>query len=180
MRWQDNDDKRNMFFDVLTRSDYMFLPSQRAIWAASRLPNTYPMTIEYYKALFDGRLGFELVQQFQNPITLGPLEISDIGGTVAWGQKPALSPAKDFPFNFNMFAAEEAFSVYDHAPVWIFKKRADFSQAKMEAVLNAIDLTAVVNQGPVDATKTPTLLRLTPDRLAQQLAGGTWSQMFDF
>jgi YYY domain-containing protein len=180
VRWEDNEDKRNMFFDVLSRSDYLFLPSQRAIWAASRLPSTYPMTIAYYKALFNGSLGFDLVQEFQTPITLGPLEISDIGGTVAWGQKPALSPAKDFPFNFNSFAAEEAFSVYDHAPVWIFKKRADFSQAQMEAVLNAIDLTAVVNQGPVDATKTPTLLRLTPERLAEQTAGGTWSQIFNF
>ncbi len=180
VRWQDNEDKRKMFFDVLSRSDYLFLPSQRAIWSASRLPSTYPMTIDYYRALFDGRLGFQLVEQFQNPIVLGPLQVSDIGGTLAWGQKPALSPAKDFPFNNSILAAEEAFSVYDHAPVWIFKKRADFSQAQMEAVLNAIDLSTVVNQGPIDATRTPTLLRLTPDRLAEQRAGGTWSQMFDF
>ena len=93
VRWQDNEDKRNMFVDVLSRADYVILPSQRAIWAASRLPNTYPMTIAYYKALFDGRLGFDLVQEFQNPIVIGPLEVSDIGGTAAWGQsRPCRQP----------------------------------------------------------------------------------------
>ncbi len=180
VRWLDNEDKRKMFFDVLSRSDYVFLPSQRGLWSVSRLPNMYPMTIEYYRALFDGRLGFDLVKQFQSPIILGPLQISDVGGTMAWGQRPAVSPPQYYPFNNNLLAAEEAFSVYDHAPVWIFKKRANFSLAQVQSVLNAIDLSTVVSQRPIDASKTPTLLQLTPDKLAIQRAGGTWSQMFDF
>jgi YYY domain-containing protein len=180
VRWSDTADKLNMIYETLSRVDYVILPSQRAIWSVSRLPNMYPMTNAYYRALFAGRLGFELVAQFQSPITIGPLQVSDVGGTLAWGHRPALSRPQDFPFNNNILAAEEAFSVYDHAPVWVFKKRPDFNMDQVRSVLGAVDLTTVINQLPIDATKTPTLLRLTSERLAEQLAGGTWSQMFDF
>ena len=179
-RWQDDANKKQMFLDNLAQVDYLILPSQRAIWSSGRLPNNYPMTMEYYRALFDGRLGFELIKTFQNPITLGPLQISDIAATWAWGQSPAL-PARgaDFPFNNSPFAAEEAFSVYDHAPVWIFKKTDAFTIEQARAVLNAVDLSTVVNQGPRDATAAPTLLMLPADRLADQQAGGTWRDIFD-
>lgn len=178
-RWGDDENKRQMFIGNLAEVDYIFLPSQRAIWSASRLPNTYPMTMEYYRALFDGRLGFDLVAQFQSPITIGPLQISDVAGSLAWGRQPNLPLSKTEPWNDNIFSAEEAFSVYDHAPVWVFKKRPDFSLEKASAILYAVDLTKVVNQGPREATVAPTLLLLPPDRLAEQRAGGTWSQMFN-
>ncbi|MCC6191961.1 MAG: glycosyltransferase family 39 protein [Anaerolineales bacterium] len=180
VRGVDDENKRQMFISNLAQADLVILPSQRGLWSASRLPNRYPLTLEYYRALFDGRLGFELAAQFQSPIRLGPLQISSEAGTWAWGHAPPNPPPAWYPFNDNPLAAEEAFSVYDHAPVWIFKKRADFSLARVEAVLNAVDLSTVVNQGPREATRTPTLFRLPPDRLAELRAGGTWSAMFDF
>jgi hypothetical protein len=147
VRWPDDTNKRKMFVDNLAQVDYIILPSQRAIWSACRIPLTYPMTMEYYRALFDGRLGFDLVAQFQDPFVLGPLEISDVGGTIAWNQAPKLPL-----FNYSQIAAEEAFSVYDHPPVWIFKKRADFNMDNARKILEAIDLSKVVIQGPLDAT----------------------------
>lgn len=179
VRWPDDENKRQMFLGNLAQVDYIILPSQRALWAHSRIPLTYPMTMEYYKALFDGRLGFELVQEFQSPITIGPLQISDVAGTWAWGQRPDLTPEKDNPFNFNPLAAEEAFSVYDHAPVWVFKKRADFDLAQVTLFLYSFDLSKVVVQGPRDATQSPSLMMLPTDLLNIQRAGGTWSEMFD-
>ena len=71
-----------------------------------------------------------------------------MGGTLAWNKKPALPL-----FNNNLLAAEEAFSIYDHPPVWIFKKRADFSLANAAKILNSIDLSKVVVQSPHDAEK---------------------------
>jgi hypothetical protein len=100
--------------------------------------------------LFDGRLGFDLVAQFQAPIEIGPLQISDVGGTWAWGEAPALPV-----FNFNFFAAEEAFSVYDHPPVWIFRKRADFDLEAARQILEAIDLSQVEIVAPVDMDVAP-------------------------
>jgi hypothetical protein len=92
--------------------------------------------------LFEGRLGFERVALFTSPIRLGPLFISDVAGRVAWGHPPELPV-----YNDSLLAAEEAFSVYDHAPVWIFRKRADFSLAQVRAVLGSVDLTTVVPAG---------------------------------
>lgn len=147
VRWYDDEQKRQMFLDNLAQVDYIIMPSQRAVWSVARLPLTYPMTMDYYRALFDGRLGFDLVAQFSAPLRLGPLTISDTGGTAAWGRMP------DLPlFNDNSLAAEEAFSVYDHPPVWIFEKRPDFNLAAARQVLEAVDLSQVVVQSPKDAT----------------------------
>ncbi len=179
MHWPDAPNKRDMIVDNLSQVDFIILPSQRRLWSSTRIPATYPMTMEYYKALFDGRLGYELVGEFQNPIVIGPLQVSDAAGTVAWGKAPDLTPNAGDPFNSNIFAAEEAFTVYDHAPVWIFRKRADFDLAKATAILDRIDLNTVVVQGPLDASRAGTLLKLPADLLAIQRAGGTWSTMFD-
>jgi hypothetical protein len=148
VRWFDDEHKKEMFLDNLPIVDYIFLPSQRAIWSTSRIPKTYPMTIEYYRALFDGRLGFDLVAMFTSPIQIGPLEISDVGGTVAWGHQPTIPV-----FDGSFFGAEEAFSVYDHPPVWIFKKRADFDINNVRAVLDSVDLSRVVIQNAREASR---------------------------
>ena len=179
MHWPDASNKRDMIVENLKSNDIILVQSQRRLWASSRIPATYPMTMEYYKALFDGRLGFEMVGEFQTPFSIGPLQVSDAAGTVAWGQTPDLTPDAHDPFNNNIFSAEEAFTVYDHAPVWIFRKRADFDLNKAAAILDSIDLTTVVVQGPLEASRASTLLKLPPDLLAAQRAGGTWSQMFD-
>ncbi len=147
VRWADDENKRKMFLDVLNQTDYIILPSQRGIWSTCRLPLTYPMTIAYYRALFAGQLGFEPVGKFDAPMQIGPLNVSDVGGTFALGQ-PAQLPL----FNHNLLAAEEAFSVYDHPPVWIFKKGPNFSLQAAADLLNGIDLGKVIVQSPRYAT----------------------------
>jgi hypothetical protein len=104
----------------------------------------------YYRSLFDGDLGFDLVATFTAPMQLGPLEISDVGGTLAWNQVPSLPL-----FNHSLFAAEEAFSVYDHPPVWVFKKSSRFNIQAVKDILDSVDLNKVVIQGPRDATGAP-------------------------
>ena len=103
------------------------------------------MTMAYYQALFDGSLGFKLAGEYQRPIQIGPLYISDLAGTVTteWPRLPVV--------NLSNWAAEEAFSIYDHPPVWIFEKTEDFSEENLRAFLESFDLTKVVIQGPKDA-----------------------------
>ncbi len=145
VRSYDTADKIEMFMDVLTRADYLILPSQRGIWSVCRIPRTYPMTIAYYQALFDGSLGFKLADAYQRPIKIGPFYISDLAGTITT-EYPELPVV-----NLSSIAAEEAFSVYDHAPVWIFEKTEDFSMEKLREFFESFDLTQVVIQGPADA-----------------------------
>ena len=147
VRRYDDVPKREMLLDRIAQADFIILPSQRALWSHCRIPLTYPMTMEYYRALFDGRLGFDLVGEFQSLFRLGGLAISDLGGSAAWKQDP------DLPlFNHNLLAAEEAFSVYDHPPVWIFKKNADFDLQNAAHILESVDLSQVVVQSPFDST----------------------------
>lgn len=145
VRWYDVQDKVDMFMRVLPQADYLILPSQRGIWSVCRIPKTYPMTMAYYQALFDGTLGFRLVGEFQRPIRIGPLYISDLAGTVSTDM-PELPVV-----NLSSWAAEEAFSIYDHPPVWIFEKTEDFSEENLRSFLESFDLSKVVIQGPKDA-----------------------------
>ncbi len=145
VRWYDIEDKVEMFMNVLTRADYLILPSQRGIWSVCRIPRTYPMTMAYYQALFDGSLGFKLVGEFQRPIKIGPFYVSDLAGTIT-------TDIPELPVvNLSNLAAEEAFSIYDHPPVWIFEKTDDFSEEKLREFLESFDLTEVVIQGPKEA-----------------------------
>jgi hypothetical protein len=146
IRWQDDEHKREEMLSTLADADYLILPSQRAIWSTCRIPKTYPMTMNYYRALFDGRLGFDLLSEFGAPLKVGPLWISDVGGTAAWNQTPVLPL-----FNSSWLAAEEAFSIYDHPPVWIFKKRADFTIEQAQKILDSADLSLVVVQSALNA-----------------------------
>jgi hypothetical protein len=147
VRFTDTADKRRGILEDLSQADVVILPSQRSIWASSRIPLTYPMSMEYYRALFGGQLGFQPIAHFEAPFNLGPLYVSDLAGRAAWGH-PAALPL----FNYSQLAAEETFSVYDHPPVWIFAKTPSYTDAQAAKILDSIDLTKVIVQSPKDAT----------------------------
>ena len=117
MYWADDALKLRRFETNLDLADYIFITSSRQWGTTTRVPERYLLTSFYYRNLlgcpggndiewcynvaepgmFEGQLGFELVQTFQSNPTLGPIEV-------------------------NTQFAEEAFTVYDHPKVFIFKK----------------------------------------------------------
>jgi YYY domain-containing protein len=136
---------------MLTEADYINLTSNRLYGSIPRMPQRYPMTTEYYRRLFAGDLGFDLVKTVASYPTLGPLTISDD-------------------------RAEEAFTVYDHPKVLIFKKRPDFSPDRVRQILSAVPLDDVRQVPPVKAGQTQLL---EPDWLREaNTAGGTWADLF--
>jgi YYY domain-containing protein len=178
MYWDDNEDKRQRFINNLDQADYLFISSGRQWGTTTRVPERYPLTTTYYRNLigcpddrdvvwcyrvaepgmFAGRLGFELIETFTSDPQIGP-------------------------WRFNTQFAEEAFTVYDHPKVMIFKKSADYDSAQVRQVLSNVDLSRVVHLTPKQASSaanpaTNTLL-LPEDRLEGQRAGGTWSELFD-
>src|SRR5207247_2325383 len=57
----DNQDKLDALMTSLDKTDYIIESSNRIYGSIPRLPERYPMTVEYYRMLFSGDLGFELV-----------------------------------------------------------------------------------------------------------------------
>ena len=172
--WPDSELKRQGYYRWLDGSDVIALSSQRSLWHTVRLPTTYPLNIRFYEALFDEALGFELVAHFSADFRFGPLHISDVGGNAAWRQRPNIG----WPPPSDWTAAEEAFSVYDHPPVWIFRKRADYDSVRMREVLSAVDLSQTMFMNPGQATEMPTGLFLSAEQSAEQQRGGTFQELF--
>ncbi len=168
----DEASKRLGFYRWLDQADVIVLSSQRALWSIPRLPLTYPLTIRYYEALFNGELGFELAAQFHADWRLGPLFISDTTGQVGWGQAPAVGWPPP-----GMLAAEETFSVYDHPPVWIFVKSPDYSPDAVFRTLSSVDLTQQMTMNPGQATAAPHGLLLKPETWAVQRANGSFNEV---
>ncbi|MHB8089792.1 MAG: glycosyltransferase family 39 protein, partial [Anaerolineaceae bacterium] len=171
----DTPEKRKKMIDILDKSHYLVIPSNRSYDSMPRLPNRYPMTTRYYQELFDcancigddlenkayglntgfiSPLGFELVAVFVSNPSIGPFQLNDQ-------------------------SADESFTVYDHPKVLIFKKSADFSIEHVEEIFNSIDLDNVLFQSPMSYTKAPTAMQLSQIKLTAQKIGGTWSAMFD-
>lgn len=175
MYWDEDVSKVQRFQNTLDDAEYVFITSSRQWGSLPRIPERFPLVVDYYRALlgcpdgksiewcyinaqvgtFQGQLGFELVQVFENAPRLGTLRINDQ-------------------------SAEEAFTVYDHPKVFIFKKSADYDPAKVAAILAAAPVAQAQHITPKQASGgVPPTLQLPADRLAQQQAGGTWSELFN-
>lgn len=87
----------------LIKINYLILSSNRLYGSIPKVPEMYPQTTEYYKKLFNGSLGFKKVAEFTS--------------------RPCFPPIGKSLFCFNDDNAEEAFTVYDHPKVLIFKKQ---------------------------------------------------------
>ncbi|MFQ6101717.1 MAG: DUF2298 domain-containing protein [Anaerolineae bacterium] len=176
---EDTAEKRQQLLDWLDRADYIALASNRLYASIPRLPARYPLTTEYYRALFAGELGFELMADFTSCPALGPFQFPD-------QENPfPLMEAQEYvyqtePIQVRLPPAEEAFSVYDHPRVLIFRKTAAYSRRRVEEVLGGIDVSRALNGlSPRQATAAPNLLEFDSQTWAEQQAGGTWSEMFD-
>ncbi len=172
--WDDNAEKLNRFISTLNDTDYILIPTNHQYGQITRLPERYPLTTLYYRELigcpddkdiiwcyrvatpgqFKGRLGYDLVEVFTSYPTLGSIVINDQ-------------------------SAEEAFTFYDHPKVMIFKKNKDFNITQVESVLSSVDLTKVIHLLPREFSSYSSLL-LPAGKLAEQRAGGTWSDLFNY
>ncbi|MBI5302947.1 MAG: glycosyltransferase family 39 protein [Chloroflexi bacterium] len=123
--------KRDALVDALASSDYIILASQRLYGTIPRLAARYPMSSRYYRALFDGQLGFEPVMHALNAPTLD--------GVVLWADpfaRVALKPPFTFDsFVFNWGFADESFTVYDQPVPIVFKKTRALSMDQLRVVL---------------------------------------------
>jgi len=174
MYWDDDQEKLDRFIDILARTDYIIFSSNRQWGSTTQIPERYPLTTLFYKELigchtqdiqwcyriaepgtFNGSLGFELIKTFQvNP--------------------------KILSFEFNSQFAEEAFTVYDHPKVFIFRKTGQFEITSVIEKFSKIDLGHVLNLSPKESEKRVGNLMLNEERITHQKQSGTWSELFDY
>lgn len=174
MYWDDNPEKLERFSRILNEAEYIVITSNRQWGTLPRLPERFPMSTTYYRNLlgcpeeksiewcyrvakpgqFNGALGFELVETIQSDPKIGPIAI-------------------------NTQFAEEAFTVYDHPKVLIFKKTEQYDPQKVRQILGAVDFSKIIHLTPKKASAYPGDLMLPANRLQEQQAGGTWSDLFN-
>jgi YYY domain-containing protein len=148
---EDEPAKREKLLAALDQADIIAITSNRLYKSIPRIPERWPLAIEYYRLLFSGELGFERVATFASYPQLGPLVFVD----------------ED---------AEELWTVYDHPTVMLFRKTPQYSSQRARALLEAVPLDHVIKGlKPVHA-HTHGLL-MTPELRAAQTAGGTWSDI---
>jgi YYY domain-containing protein len=173
MYTDDNQEKLLRFLGILDRADYLLISSNRQWGSLPRLPERFPLTTRYYRELlgcppqrsiqwcynvaqpgkFQGSLGYDLVEVFQSDPTIGNFRIND---------QPA----------------EEAFTVYDHPKVMVFKKNGAYDPEKVKEILSSVDFSQVARVTPKRAGSNPANLLLPVERWIEQQSGGTWSQLF--
>lgn len=171
--YDDTQSKKDLLYTTLDQSDAIFISSNRQWGTTVRVPERYPLTTEYYRALigcpadkdllwcyqvaqpgmFNEELGFKLTAVFQNDPAIGGIKINDQ-------------------------SAEEAFTVYDHPKVLIFEKTADYDPAKMRSLLDQVDISLAVHKTPGQASQFSGNLLMSEVETKIQQLGGTWSKLF--
>ncbi|HSM25041.1 MAG TPA: DUF2298 domain-containing protein, partial [Anaerolineaceae bacterium] len=174
MYWEDNPEKLERFLSTLNQSDYIFISSNRQWGTTTRVPERYPLTTQFYQSLlgcpyqedlyqcyseakpgmYQGELGFELIKVFESYPQIGNFTINDQ-------------------------YADEAFTVYDHPKVMIFKKADYYDPLSVSNILGEVDLSKVIHFTPGNFPDYPVDLELPSKRLEIQRNGGTWSELFD-
>ena len=180
----ENDDpaKLQQLAQTLARTDYILFFSNRLYGTIPRLPDRYPMSTEYYKKLFGEQLGFQLVAAFEKYPRLGPIAL--VNDTFAEPGLPTpalLQDDRPAPITINLGRADEAFSVYDHPKVLIFKKVQPVTEAQVRAALQPALVQGRPNRVAPELAggQTYRSLLLSPEQALRDRLGGTYSQLFD-
>lgn len=174
MYWDENQDKLARFIEVIELADYIHISSSRQWSSTTQIPERYPLTSLYYQELigcphdidvqscyeiaepgmFQGQLGFDLIAVFQSEPSIGK-------------------------FVINTQPSEEAFTVYDHPKVFIFKKNMNFDIRKVKSQFEMVDFDKVVQISPAKVSNYPANLLLPVNVWHMQQESGTWSEIFD-
>ncbi|HYK08351.1 MAG TPA: phospholipid carrier-dependent glycosyltransferase [Candidatus Eisenbacteria bacterium] len=100
---QESKEKWQIMQQQLTAGDYLVLSSNRGWGSIMESKNLYPKTSAWYRDLFNGKLSYKKVSVFTSFPSLSYLGI---------------------PITFSDTIAEEAFTVYDHPVVYVFKNES--------------------------------------------------------
>ena len=173
--WADDWFKAEMIAAQLSRADYVYMFSNRGYGSVSRLPERFPVMRDYYEALFDGRLGFELARvETTYPSLLGVTLVDDSIRYLGFEpSSPDVIDGGATGLVINLGPADESFTVYERPKPMLFRKVSEVSQPELMQILTA-DL--ITRQTTPSIPAAPSLL-MSPNLAAAQDEGGTWTDI---
>ncbi len=165
---EDTQAKLSRIAAELAGADYVVFYSNRLYGAIPRLPDRYPLSGEYYRLLFSGKLGYELADVQTSYAGLAGVTFVD--DTLS---RPGLPSPGEMPsaeaegIVLDMGFADESFTVYDHPMTLVFENRGRHTAEAIEQALGR----------PLpNGLRVPGLM-LTAEEAEAQRAGGTWSEI---
>ena len=166
----DTPQKMGELADHLASSNYLIFYSARPYASASRDPERFPYSGNYYRLLFSGELGYSLHREFTNYPSLGGVVFKDDALAYSGLQSPDSEVvSKDANFTLNLGYADDNVSGYDHPRVLVFRNDGRLSEPSLRRLL----APAV----PPRSEKEKSALMLDPEVLEKQRAGGTFSDI---
>lgn len=171
--------KDQMMVGWLDSADYLVMSSNRLYGSTiPRMPWRYQAASEYYRAIFDGRMGFDLIGEYTSFPRLGPLTFDNNEMPEILNRPAQYEGKREGEILVPYPKAEETFSVYDHPRVLIWKKSPRFTVENAQRILTKYDLTRTLKQMPFQARNAPFGLLMDVKTRLAQAAGGTWAELF--
>ncbi len=130
------DDERKLteLLVAVSSSDFIVIASNRNYGPVGLLADTYPLTRAYYRTLFDGGLGYELIAAATRFPELGGIAMrSDPFSQVDIPWPRDLEPIR--PGDLRPGFVDESFTVYDHPLVLVYRNSGGLSAAELRSRL---------------------------------------------
>lgn len=146
MHEPDSPAKIERIVKILDQSDILVITSNRLYTPLCRLPDSFPMSTAFYRAISGARPGENPSKAFSRLADISYRNRTnqlDLHNQACVASFPAgFAPLAVFcsfpqlgPVIINDQAAEEAFTVYDHPQVTLFAKTADFDATRLKKLL---------------------------------------------
>ena len=173
---EDTPQKLRLLANELAEADYQVFFSNRLYGTIPRLPERYPSSAEYYRLMFSGRLGYELVDfQTAYPELLGVRLVDDTFGRPAVPEPDVLNAPDGGPLTLDLGFADESFSVYDHPKVLIFQNVERHDAETIRSAIEGATHLDISRETPMDGEVIG--LMLSPQDAEAQRQGGTWTEI---
>ena len=172
---QDRSAKTSLIAEALADADYLVFFSNRLYGTIPRLPERYPITVEYYRLLFSEQLGYTLADvQTSYPSLLGVSFVDDTLGRPVLPAPLKLQQHIAAPRPLSLGYADESFSVYDHPKVMIFRNTGGLDAAEIRHRIEG----EVSSDAFLSSRGEPELgLVYSAGDAAIQQSGGTWAEI---
>ena len=168
----DSLEKMEALADRLARSDYLIFYSARPYASAARDPERFPYSNNYYRLLFSGELGYRLHREFTNNPSLAGVVLRHDALAYSGLQSPTAEvKSQESNATLNFGYADDNVSGYDHPRVLVFRNAERLEAHPLRQLL--APPTEPRSSGVEDS------LLFSPDALAKQRAGGTFSDIVD-